>query len=40
MMYLVLVLFNDNVVILSHSLIFDSLLLIADVMFLFVYLLH
>ena len=35
-MYLVLLLFNDNLLILSHSLIFDSSLLISDMMFLFV----
>ena len=35
-MYLVLLLFNDNLLILSHSLIFDSSLLISDVMFLVV----
>ena len=29
-MYLVLLLFNDNLLILSHSLIFDSSLLISD----------
>ena len=33
-MYLVLLLFNDNLLILSHSLILDSSLLISDVMFL------
>ena len=33
-MYLVLLLFNDNLLILSHSLILDSSLLIYDVMFL------
>ena len=35
-MYLVLLLFNDNFLILSHSLILDSSLLISDVMFLVV----
>ena len=35
-MYLVLLLFNDNLLILSHSLILDSSLLISDVMFLVV----
>ena len=35
-MYLVLLLFNDNLLILSHSLILDSSLLIYVVMFLFV----
>ena len=35
-MYLVLLLFNDNLLILSHSLILDNSLLISDVMFLFV----
>ena len=33
-MYLVLLLFIDNLLILSHSLILDSSLLISDVMFL------
>ena len=33
-MYLVLLLFNDNLLILSHSLIWDNSLLISDVMFL------
>ena len=33
-MYLVLLLFDDNLLILSHSLILDSLLLISDVMIL------
>ena len=33
-MYLVLLLFNDNLLILSHSLILDNSLLISDVMFL------
>ena len=33
-MYLVLLLFNDNLLIFSHSLILDSSLLISDVMFL------
>ena len=33
-MYLVLLLFNDNLLILSHSLILDSSLLIDDVTFL------
>ena len=33
-MYLVLLLFNDNLLILSHSLILDNSLLIYDVMFL------
>ena len=33
-MYLVLLLFNDNLLIFSHSLILDSSLLIYDVMFL------
>ena len=35
-MYLVLLLFNDNLLILSHSLILDNSLLISDVMFLVV----
>ena len=35
-MYLVLLLFNDNLLILKHSLILDSSLLISDVMFLLV----
>ena len=35
-MYLVLLLCNDNLLILSHSLILDSSLLISDVMFLVV----
>ena len=35
-MYLVLLLFYDNWLLLSHSLILDSSLLISDVMFLFV----
>ena len=35
-MYLVLLFFNDNLLILSHSLILDSSLLISDVMFLVV----
>ena len=35
-MYLVLLLFNDNLLILSHSLILDSSLLISDVKFLVV----
>ena len=33
-MYLVLLLFNDNLLILSHLLILDNSLLISDVMFL------
>ena len=32
-MYLVLLLFNDNLLILSHSLILDNSLLISDVIF-------
>ena len=35
-MYLVLLLFSDNLLILSHSFILDSSLLIYDVMFVFV----
>ena len=35
-MYLVLLLFNDNLLILSHSLILDNSLLISDGMFLVV----